>query len=125
MGRRVWDRGGSEGRSVMERIGPGAHRESEQTSAWSPVTRESGKATQEETQMAGTEAVGRGAAGRRVPGATSREHENWDQIDWKRCRRNVSRLQARIVKASEEGRWHRVRALQHLLTHSFSGRARA
>jgi RNA-directed DNA polymerase len=29
------------------------------------------------------------------------------------------------VKASEEGRWHRVQALQHLLTHSFSGRALA
>jgi len=75
--------------------------------------------------MAGTETVGRGAAGWHVPGATSRGYENWDQIDWKRCRRNVSRLQARIVKASEEGRWHRVRALQHLLTHSFSGRALA
>jgi len=35
----------------------------------------------------------------------------------------VRRLQARIVKAVQEGRWGKVRALQHLLTHSFSGKA--
>ena len=33
------------------------------------------------------------------------------------------RLQARIVKATQEGRWGKVKALQHLLTHSFSGKA--
>ena len=35
---------------------------------------------------------------------------------------NVRRLQARIVKATQEGRWDKVKALQHLLTHSFSGK---
>jgi RNA-directed DNA polymerase len=34
----------------------------------------------------------------------------------------VRRLQARIVKAQAQGRWNRVQALQHLLTHSHSGR---
>ena len=38
---------------------------------------------------------------------------------------NVRRLQARIVKATQEGRWGKVKALQRLLTHSFSGKALA
>src|SRR5512137_979988 len=49
----------------------------------------------------------------------------WDQIDWSRCERQVRRLQARIVKATQEGRWGEVKALQRLLTHSFSGKALA
>ena len=36
---------------------------------------------------------------------------------------NVRRLQARIVKATQAGRWNKVHALVYLLTHSFSGRA--
>ncbi len=59
------------------------------------------------------------------PGATSHGANGWDQIDWRRVNRNVHRLQVRIVKATKEGRWGRVKALQHLLTHSFSGRALA
>ncbi len=38
---------------------------------------------------------------------------------------NVRRLQARIVKAIQEGRWGKVQSLQRLLTRSFSGRALA
>jgi len=34
----------------------------------------------------------------------------------------VRNLQARIVKATEQRRWNKVKALQHLLTHSQSGR---
>jgi len=37
----------------------------------------------------------------------------------------VRRLQARIVKATKEKRWGKVKALQRLLTHSFSGKALA
>jgi RNA-directed DNA polymerase len=37
----------------------------------------------------------------------------------------VRRLQARIVKATQEGRWGKVQALVYLLTHSFGGRALA
>ena len=49
----------------------------------------------------------------------------WHSINWKKVRRNVRRLQARIVKATQEGRWGKVRALVYLLTHSYSGRAAA
>ncbi len=45
--------------------------------------------------------------------------------NWKKVQRTVRRLQARIVKAVREGKWHKVRALVYLLTHSFSGRASA
>jgi RNA-directed DNA polymerase len=49
----------------------------------------------------------------------------WHSIDWAACHRNVRRLQARIVKATQERRWGRVKALQWLLTHSLSGKALA
>jgi RNA-directed DNA polymerase len=39
--------------------------------------------------------------------------------------KNVRRLQARIVKAVQEGRMGKAKALQHLLTHSYSGRKMA
>jgi RNA-directed DNA polymerase len=39
--------------------------------------------------------------------------------------KNVRRLQARIVKATQEGRMGKAKALQHLLTHSYSGRKMA
>ena len=57
--------------------------------------------------------------------ASSAAVEHWDQIDWNRCERQVTRLQARIVKASREGHWGKVRCLQRLLTCSFSGKALA
>ena len=49
----------------------------------------------------------------------------WEQIDWTQCERQVRRLQARIVKATQENRWGKVKALQRLLTCSFSGKALA
>ena len=58
-----------------------------------------------------------GAAPDLVPG--------WHSIDWEEVWHNVRRLQARIVKAIQKGRWGKVRALVYLLTHSFSGRAAA
>ena len=51
--------------------------------------------------------------------------EAWEQIDWYKCLKQVRRLQARIVKATQAGRWGKVKALQHLLTHSFSAKALA
>ena len=36
-------------------------------------------------------------------GASSHEIEAWDSIDWTQCRREVRRLQARIVKATRQG----------------------
>jgi RNA-directed DNA polymerase len=57
--------------------------------------------------------------------ASSREPTPWHSIDWAECHRVVRRLQARIVQATEAGRWGKVKALQWLLTHSFSGKALA
>ena len=51
--------------------------------------------------------------------------ERWEGIDWPQCERNVRRLQARIVKAVQEGRWGKVKALQRLLTCSFHSKALA
>ena len=50
--------------------------------------------------------------------ASSDGEMQWHQIDWSQAHRNVRRLQARIVKATKEGRWGKVKALQWLLTHS-------
>ncbi len=59
-------------------------------------------------------------------GAASHEIvEGWHDIDWKATNHNVRRLQARIVKATKEGKWGKVKAVQRLLTHSFSGKALA
>ena len=49
----------------------------------------------------------------------------WHGINWANVHRQVRRLQARIVKAIQEGRPNKVKALQWLLTHSFSGKALA
>ena len=58
-------------------------------------------------------------------GAASHNSLDWHAVDWRRAKQIVCRLQARIVKATQAGRWGKVRALQHLLTHSFSGKALA
>ena len=52
------------------------------------------------------------------PGAAAR----WSAIDWPAVRRHVSRLQARLVKATKAGQWHRVRSLQRLFANSFSAK---
>src|SRR6202043_176955 len=58
-------------------------------------------------------------------GALSREAAEWYAIDWRAIKRNVRRLQVRIVQATKASRWGKVRALQHLLTHSYSGKVLA
>ncbi|BCH62508.1 group II intron reverse transcriptase/maturase (plasmid) [Agrobacterium vitis] len=60
-----------------------------------------------------------------VTGAASREAVSWDQIDWRKAYQHVRWLQMRIAKAVREGRWGKVKVLQRLLTHSFSGKALA
>jgi RNA-directed DNA polymerase len=57
--------------------------------------------------------------------ASSGKAAHWEQIDWPKYERRVWRLQARIVKATREGRWGKVKTLQRLLTSSFSGKALA
>jgi RNA-directed DNA polymerase len=58
-------------------------------------------------------------------GAVSHQEVDWHAVNWRAAHKNVSRLQTRIVKATQEGRWGKVKALQHLLTHSLSGKAMA
>jgi RNA-directed DNA polymerase len=60
-----------------------------------------------------------------LAGAAPNTTVDWHSINWKKVYRTVRRLQARIVKAVREGKWHKVKALVYLLTHSFSGRAMA
>lgn len=43
----------------------------------------------------------------------------WEQINWKTVEKNVNKLQARIVKAVRQNKWHLVKRLQYLLTNSF------
>jgi len=60
-----------------------------------------------------------------LAGAVPNTAVDWHSINWKKVYRTVRRLQARIVKAVREGKWHKVKALVYLLTHSFAGRALA
>jgi RNA-directed DNA polymerase len=65
------------------------------------------------------------SAAQALAGAAPDVVPGWHSINWKKVCGNVRRLQARIVKAIQEGRWGKVQALVYLLTHSFSGRAAA
>ena len=58
-------------------------------------------------------------------GAVSSEAAEWYAIDWQTIHQNVRRLQVRIAQATKVGRWGKVRALQRLLTHSYSGKVLA
>ena len=58
-------------------------------------------------------------------GAFSNTKVTWSTIKWNRVYRNVRRLQARIVKATQAKRWGKVKALQRLLTRSFSAKVLA
>jgi RNA-directed DNA polymerase len=42
----------------------------------------------------------------------------WADVDWKKVEKHVNRLQTRITKAVKEGKWHLVKRLQYVLTHS-------
>lgn len=61
----------------------------------------------------------------KVTGAVSTCEENWNSIDWNQAHREVMKLQVRIAKATREGRWNKVKALQWLLTHSLSAKCLA
>jgi RNA-directed DNA polymerase len=58
-------------------------------------------------------------------GAVSSEAAEWYAINWQTIHQNVRRLQLRIVKATKAGRWNKVKSLQRLLTHSYSGKVLA
>lgn len=57
--------------------------------------------------------------------ASSRAPRDWSAIDWRLVQRNVRAMQRRLTKATQEGNWRRVKALQRWLTHSFSAKALA
>lgn len=48
--------------------------------------------------------------------------EHWHQIDWRFVNGQVRGLQIRIAKATQDGNWRRVKALQRFLVRSFNGR---
>lgn len=50
---------------------------------------------------------------------------DYNAIDWRRVDHTVRRLQARIVKAQQQGRYGKVRSLSRVLTRSFAARATA
>ncbi|MCF8050306.1 MAG: group II intron reverse transcriptase/maturase [Desulfobacterales bacterium] len=58
-------------------------------------------------------------------GAPIGDAARWQRIDWVQARREVRRLQMRIAKAVQEGRWNKAKALQHLLVNSFYAKALA
>jgi RNA-directed DNA polymerase len=58
-----------------------------------------------------------------IGSALSGEPQTWATIDWKRVLRNVRGMQIRIAKATQEGDWRRVKALQRMLTRSFAAKA--
>ena len=58
-------------------------------------------------------------------GAASHGSVDWHAIDWLKAHTIVRGLQARIVKATQAERWGKVKALQRLLTHSWSGKVLA
>nr|WP_250205482.1 reverse transcriptase N-terminal domain-containing protein [Escherichia coli] len=59
----------------------------------------------------------------RVSSATHGSH--WHLINWRYCHRRVKKLQLRIAKATQEQQWRKVKALQRMLTRSFSAKALA
>jgi RNA-directed DNA polymerase len=112
MDERVKDAGESERRSVIGRIGVRALPQSERvpTSGGSRITktvrkRSTGEVTWTMSALGLIEGPPDAAAA-------------WLQIDWAKVQHCVSRLQARIVKATQAGAWHRVRSLQRLLVRS-------
>ena len=46
----------------------------------------------------------------------------WQFINWDRAKQEVKLLQQRIVKATKQGRYNKVKALQWLLVHSFTAK---
>lgn len=92
--------------------------ESEPTSERSFFAREFGELfLNEEKQMTEMDKI--------ITGASSASALTWKSIDWDHATKEVKQLQIRIAKAVHEKRYGKAKALQWLLTHSFSGKALA
>ena len=48
-----------------------------------------------------------------LTGASSTSGDEWHDINWREVHQEARRLQTRIVKAIQAGRWGKVKALQH------------
>lgn len=57
-----------------------------------------------------------------LTGASSASGITWNAINWQQAYKEVKRLQMRIAKAVREKRYGKVKALQWLLTHSYSAK---
>ncbi len=88
-----------------------------QNSDWSFITRELENGVETGVRRLGVTL--------NVTGASLRKPIDWHHIVWSKAYRNVHRLQVRIVKAFQEGKIRKARALQIILTRSFGGKALA
>lgn len=74
---------------------------------------------------AGKQMTGAGANSQEeasTAGAPVRSEWAWFQADWDHITTEVNRLQVRIAKATQAGRWGKVQSLQRLLSRSHSGK---
>lgn len=117
MGVQVEEDGESEYCFVMKQIGvvTSLYAKAGRLPSWSLITREFDETFKGEKQMIVTNQT--------VASASPDKSIDWHSINWSECNRVVRSHQTRIVKAVKEGRWGKVKALQRLLTHSFSGKA--
>jgi RNA-directed DNA polymerase len=61
-------------------------------------------------------------SGRKTGSALSHAPDDWYAVDWRRVERNVRGMQIRIAKATREGKWRSVKALQRMLTRTLSAK---
>ncbi len=54
--------------------------------------------------------------------ALSRAPQDWHAVSWRQIERNVKGMQIRIAKATREGKWRKVKALQRMLTRTLSAK---
>ncbi len=54
--------------------------------------------------------------------APSSDAEKWNNVNWKAVEAHVYRLQTRIAKSIRDKKWRKARALQHILSRSFSAK---
>ena len=54
--------------------------------------------------------------------ALSHAPQHWHAVSWRQVERNVKGMQMRIAKATREGKWRKVKALQRMLTRTLSAK---
>ncbi len=57
---------------------------------------------------------------RKTGSALSHAPVSWSAVNWRKVERNMRGMQIRIAKATREGDWRRVKALQRMLTRTLS-----